>query len=186
MRLLDSLRGHRIRARIAWSVSAATPGGIVDELTHRRSQRERRENRDDGAWDLSWIDVTPFCRIAVFWSVVPGVGSGPSASVYVHESEVMRLDCFGGNEGHMHLNPAQVQALRPARDPRVYFEPGDRTTHVQRAQFELSTNLPAALAANRLRRVNRAEIPTEAVTAAASTMASSMATLVARYGSSTE
>jgi hypothetical protein len=186
MGLLDPLRGHGIRDRIRWFVCAATPGVLLDELTHRRAQRERRENRDDGAWDLTWIDVTPTCRIAVFWSVVPSVGSGPSASVYVHDSEVMRLDCFGADEGHMHLNPTQVQALRSPRDPRVYFDPDERTRHVQRARFELATNFPAALAANRLRRVRRADIPAEAVTAAAATLATTMDTLVDRYGSSAE
>ncbi|MEQ8717521.1 MAG: hypothetical protein RIE08_07900 [Acidimicrobiales bacterium] len=186
MGLLDPLRGHGIRDRIRWFAHAATPSVVLDELTHRRSQRERRENRSDGAWDLSWIEVTPNCRIAVFWSVVPGVGSGPSASVYVHDSEVMRLDCFGADEGHMHLNPTQVEALRPVSDPRVYFEPGDRGRHVQRARFELATNLPAALAANRLRRVRSADIPVEAVTTAAATMATSMAILVDRHGSGVE
>ena len=96
------------------------------------------------------IQLQEACLI-VHWSDFPPVGSGPSASLYVLEEEVMRIDCFGGVDGHMHFNPEQDylnNRLDVARTPRIYFPEGSRQEHIDRAVFELKRNVSAALAMN--------------------------------------
>lgn len=179
------LRGRGLRRKALTVLAGVSPGWILHELRHRHAQKTRREARgeSDGAFDVRWIEIDDVCRIALFWSIVPGVGSGPSASVYVFDSEVLRLDCFGADEGHMHLNPTQVNARRGPSDPRVYFEPAAREDHVDNARFELVTNLGAALAANDLARVRLYEPDPERLQTAAADMAEQMSDLIVKWAS---
>ena len=122
--------------------------------------------------DARIIQVQDACLI-VHWSDFPPVGSGPSASFYVLEEEVMRIDCFGGNDGHMHFNPAQDyfnSRLDLARTPRIYFPEGSRQEHVDRATFELKRNIPAALAMNVLPNIQNYSLDARELEAASEQM----------------
>ncbi len=91
--------------------------------------------------------------IAVYWADVPGVGSGPGASLYVQAEEVMRLDCFGSHMGHMHINPEQGHLMYRHGEhmtARLYFPEGSREEHVERATFEMRNNAFVALQMNAL------------------------------------
>jgi hypothetical protein len=69
-------------------------------------------------------------------------GRGPAASLYIKDVEVLRLDCFGGDQGHMHIN------TRGRVAKRWYFPPGTMAEHIDRGVFELATNVEAVLRLN--------------------------------------
>lgn len=84
----------------------------------------------DGAWvDAYWRDDQ--------------FGRGPAASLYVNDAEVLRLDCFAGSEGHLHVNWDGRLA------ERWYFPEGTVREHIARAAFELATNAQLCLRMNR-------------------------------------
>jgi hypothetical protein len=70
-------------------------------------------------------------------------GRGPAASLHVAGVELLRLDCFGGDQGHLHLD------LGGELSRRWYFPPGSVEDHCERAAFELGRNFAVALAASR-------------------------------------
>ena len=85
------------------------PQPILYRLWHLNRKRRPRTELDS-AMDHRVIDVQTGVRLNVYWADVQNVGRGPGASLFVLLEEVMRIDCFGGNAGHMHINPVQ-QAL---------------------------------------------------------------------------
>lgn len=146
------------------------PQKYVFNLWHR-SLPEKMQFHMQKA-DAHTIQFQDACLI-VHWSDFPPIGSGPSASLYVLGEEVMRLDCFGGNDGHMHFNPAQDylnNRLDAARTPRIYFLEGNRQDHVDRATFELKRNVSAALAMNVLPNIQNYSFDTRELEAAADQM----------------
>ena len=116
----------------------------------------------------------------VYWSDVPNVGRGPSASLFVLGEEVLRLDCFGGSEGHMHLNPEQ-QRFSGRVTARLYFQDGSRVEHVDRVAFELIANTDAALKSNGLSRVRNFPIDQNALADASNQMRHLMQELLERH-----
>ncbi len=110
------------------------------------------------------------------------LGPGPSASLYVLGDEVLRLDCFGdsGLGGHAHINPRQVEtdSFKPAR---LYFPKGDHRQHIDRATFEMTRNVPAALAMNRDPFVRRVKIDEARLLDAAEEMRSTMLEALNRH-----
>jgi hypothetical protein len=79
------------------------------------------------------IPVQPEVDLDVYWRD-DDLGRGPAASLYVRGVEVLRLDCFGGDQGHLHLN------LGDGVSRRWYFQPGTAAEHIDRACFELERN----------------------------------------------
>lgn len=124
------------------------PEPIAYRLLHYHSRRDTRSMlaREGERWKLSPQENV---ILRVHWADVPNVGRGPSASLFVLEEEVLRLDCFGGRQGHMHLNPMQ-QRYCSRLIARLFFPEGPRSEQVDRAAFELVTNYDAALKSNRL------------------------------------
>ena len=121
--------------------------------------------------------------LIVHWSDFPPVGSGPSASLYVLQEEVMRIDCFGGVDGHMHFNPEQDylnNRLDTARTPRIYFPEGSRQDHVDRAVFELKRNVSAALAMNVLPAIQDYSFDFDELEAAAEQMGGLMTNMLVK------
>ena len=93
--------------------------------------------------DVVTIPVQDDVVIEAYWVVLEKEW-GPRASLYVHEHEVLRLDCFGAESGHMHVN---FQGLARYRG-RMYFPQGTVREHIDRGLFELERNLGWALAMN--------------------------------------
>ncbi len=162
------------------------PQPILYRLWHLNRKRRPRTELDS-AMDHRVINVQTGVRLNVYWADVPNVGRGPGASLFVLLEEVMRIDCFGGNAGHMHINPVQ-QALLAGWDttPRVYFPPGTRESHIDRAAFELTRNTPAALQTNQLARIRSVPIEKKNLTDAALEMKAYMNELLARHGGAAE
>lgn len=128
------------------------------------------------------IQVQDACLI-VHWSDFPPVGSGPSASLYVLEEEVMRIDCFGGRDGHMHFNPEQDylnNRLDVARTPRIHFPEGSRQEHVDRAMFELKRNVPTAIAMNVVPEIQNYSLDSKELELAADQMHDLMTKMLAK------
>jgi len=153
------------------------PAALVFWLWHLNTRRRPRYLRGDLS-DLEEIQVQDRAVLYLGWAEVTGVGAGPAASLYVHNEEVLRLDCFGGTAGHMHLNPEQNKLIMTHGSARIYFQPGSREEHVDRAAFELVKNTRGALAANKLSRVRGFELDTEKITAAAERMIEGMRKLI--------
>ena len=91
--------------------------------------------------DLVRLPVQEDVHVEAYWRE-DDQGRGPAASLYVKGVEVLRLDCFGGDQGHMHIN-SQGRVAK-----RWYFPPGSVSEHIERATFELGTNVEAVLRLN--------------------------------------
>ena len=91
--------------------------------------------------DLVRLQVQDGVHLEVYWRS-DEQGQGPAASLYAKTVEVLRLDCFGGDQGHMHIN-AQGRVAK-----RWYFPAGTVADHIERACFELGTNVEACLRLN--------------------------------------
>ncbi len=156
------------------------PSPILYRLWHADCRRKPRTDYDTAS-DLRVTTPQEGVRLEVYWSDVPNVGRGPSASLLVLEEEVLRLDCFGGNEGHMHINPEQVRIILTHYTPRLYFPEGSRKDQIERATFELAVNTACALKLNMLARVREFPIDMAKLAATAGPMAHQMNDLLVSH-----
>lgn len=102
--------------------------------------------------DVRSLALQPCVWLHVYWLTLE-TQAGPSASFIVLGDEVMRLDCLGAGNGHMHLNLRQVRGYREGGAARLYFREQTWNGQIERACFELENNLPYALATNRARNI---------------------------------
>lgn len=174
MRKAPSIQG--VLRRIALIV---LPEPIFFRLLHYIT-RQRPRTALETASDRRKISPQEDVELWVYWSDVPNVGRGPSASLFVLREEVLRLDCFGGSEGHMHLNPEQ-QRFSGRVTARLYFQDGSRAEHVDRVAFELIANTDAALKSNGLSRVRNFPIDQNALADASNQMRLLMQELLERH-----
>ena len=130
--------------------------------------------------DVTSIPVQPGVRLDVYW-LKPPFGPGPAASLYAGRHEIMRLDCLGGEHGHMHLGIADSQRLAPGAAPRLYFCPGTVADHVERAAFDLERNAPFAAATSLRRDVRAVALDPERLRAAGRAMRAAMLALCERH-----
>ncbi len=169
-----------LKSTIKFLASSLLPQPILYRLWHINCRRKPRTKLDT-AFDLRVTTPQEGVRLEVYWSDVPNVGRGPSASLFVLDEEVIRIDCFGGNDGHMHINPEQVRIILRHYPPRLYFPEGSREDHIERATFELATNTPSALKLNMLARVREFPIHMGKLAAAAGQMADEMNDLLVSH-----
>jgi hypothetical protein len=97
--------------------------------------------QSDRKKDLVQYPIQENVLLEVYWRDDAG-GHGPAASLYIHDDEVFRFDCFGGDQGHCHYN------LRQTRGQRWYYEEGTVQENIDRSVFELTKNLPFCLMNN--------------------------------------
>ena len=162
-----------------WSLTVVPPE-LLYRLWHRR-RRGMPRTEDGTTEELRSIAVQDGVYVDVYWTVV-AQGSGPCASLFVLDEEVLRLDCFAGNGAHMHLNPVQLNLPLPWEiTPRIAFPPGNMEAQIERATFELETNTKAALQMNQLARFRKFPIKRAALAEAAKQMKSYMLELAARH-----
>lgn len=158
----------------------AAPLRLGAEVWHRLRRGKPRTELPT-AQDVERIDVQPEVRLEIYWSDVPGVGWGPSASLVVLEEEVLRLDCFGHGRGHMHLNPVQHELI--TRDSaRIWFPDGPIPAQIARGAFELRRNAPTACLSNLLPRIRAFRLDPAALDRAAEAMTARMTALHAKWG----
>lgn len=161
---------------------ATIPAGLLYRLWHKR--RKGLPRTEDGTTDqLKTIAIQDGVRLEVYWSVVEQ-GAGPCASLFVLDDEILRIDCFAGDNAHMHINPVQHNLpLAWHITPRIKFPRGDARAQIERGVFELTRNTPAALQMNQLARLRRFSINGQALKLAGDAMRAYMLELNANLAS---
>jgi hypothetical protein len=91
--------------------------------------------------DLTKFPIQENVWLEVYWRD-DRAGRGPCASLYVRDVELIRFDCFPGDQGHCHVNFEQNRAQR------WYYQPGTARQHIEQSAFDLSKNVPFALRSN--------------------------------------
>jgi hypothetical protein len=91
--------------------------------------------------DLTKLPVQENVWVETYWRDDPA-GRGPCASLYLGDIELLRFDCFDGDQGHCHVNMSQTGGQR------WYYPPGTVRQHIDRTAFEISRNVPFALRTN--------------------------------------
>lgn len=121
----------------------------------------------------------------VYWLAAWEDVAGPGGSLYVHEDEVMRLDCMGPTYGHMHLNINQTSRYPNGEVARLYFSESTYEEQIERAAYELTTNVAYALTVNDDPRVRATRIEKATLEQAAGWMADIMKRLLHSKGRAT-
>src|SRR5437867_2219692 len=88
--------------------------------------------------DLTEYPIQEGVRLEAYWRD-DRAGRGPCASLYVRDVEVLRFDCFGGDQGHCHVNIEQNRGMR------WYYPPGTVRQHIEQSAFDLRKNVPFGL-----------------------------------------
>ncbi len=105
--------------------------------------------------DISHYRVQDHIDLEASWLTTREGQSGPCASLYAYGEEVLRIDCLGGADSHLHINLRQ-QALEPSTQARrFYFQDASVQDHIERAAFELRRNSSFCLALNPDPRIRR-------------------------------
>lgn len=86
--------------------------------------------------DLQAVPLGGDAHLNVYWKQLD-IGHGPAVSVVVHEEEILRVDCFGPDDGHMHA----AFFMPGSGENRLYFPENTREAQIERAVFEITTNL---------------------------------------------
>jgi glycosyltransferase involved in cell wall biosynthesis len=132
--------------------------------------------------ELEVLHVQQDIRVEVYW-IAAKLASGPAASVYVFDDEVMRFDCFGSGRGHMHLNLKQSRLI-PGGGGAFIRISGGTQDDIDRAYFDLNHNLEYCLRLNRNPRVRKIRLNPERLSEAAGWMRDRLTRLAAQYASS--
>jgi len=102
------------------------------ENRHKGRLRPNYEVRND----LRRISAGEGVRIEVFWKDLP-IGRGPAASVFMLDEEILRFDCFGADDGHMH-----AAYFLPVRgESRLRLRETTVEAQIDRTVFEIEHNL---------------------------------------------
>lgn len=110
--------------------------------------------------DLVEYPIQEDVLLQVYWRDDAG-GRGPAASLYVYDDEVMRFDCFGGDNGHCHFN------LRQTRGRRWMYPEGSFEDHIRQSIFDLQKNLTFCLRTHQDERIQEMQISQESIKQAA-------------------
>ena len=116
---------------------------------------------------FDWIEypVQDNVRLEVYWRSDRG-GHGPAASLYFYDDEVLRFDCFGGEEGHCHMNLSQT------RGQRWYYPEAPVKENIKQAGFDLRKNSLFCILSHQDDRIRRLKIDQEKLEVAANQMES--------------
>jgi len=99
--------------------------------------------------DVKLIPVQPESYLAVYYKRY-GTDVGPGVSLYVHENEILRFDCFDNGHGHYHSMPC-LSAF-PGRD-RINITADTVEGQVQQTVDEITRNYAAHLGKHLLRHI---------------------------------
>jgi hypothetical protein len=87
--------------------------------------------------NVEWIRSQPEVDLEVYWKVLP-IGKGPAISFYALGFQILKFDCFGPKDGHFHLFLGWPS---PASEDRIWLPEPSVAAQVERAIFELETNV---------------------------------------------
>ena len=104
--------------------------------------------------DLIEYPIQDNVLLQVYWRDDVG-GRGPAASLYVYDDEIMRFDCFGGDNRHCHFN------LRQTRGRRWMYPKSSFQDHIHQSLFDLRTNLTFCLKTHQDQRIQEMQIAQE-------------------------
>jgi hypothetical protein len=93
------------RAGIAHKVLALNDHFGLDQKTKPRVFPEppwRYQYFFPARQEIVCYRIQPGLYLDVFWKILP-IGKGPALSIFLHEQELLRFDCYGGGKGHYHL-----------------------------------------------------------------------------------
>lgn len=105
---------------------------------HVAPERSEMAANPQPRYDLTRFPVQDDVWVDVYWRD-DSAGRGPCASLYVRELELLRCDCFDGDQGHCHVNFEQNRAQR------WYYPPGSVRQHIEQSAFDLGKNVPFCL-----------------------------------------
>ncbi len=88
--------------------------------------------------DVVIYHIQDHAYLAVYWKDIP-IGKGPCVSLYVHDKEIFKFDCFGEDRGHYHTNIGQLP-LVPRGEDRLYFSERSIEEQLKHAIFEIRRN----------------------------------------------
>jgi hypothetical protein len=184
--MLQKIPGTALH-RFRWLVKQLLPHGVVRLIDRGKRARPRLQRRAEvvGVGPSTILPISEGAFVEVYW-VNEEFGPGPSASVYVADDEVMRLDAFGGRRGHMHFNMHQALQFPEGGVARIYFVEGDIWEHIERAAFELKVNLAYALKTNRDPSIRRLRVDPQKLSVVAERMRDAMRQLMEKHGSAME
>ena len=124
-------------------------------------------------FDWAEYPVQDDVRLEVYWRSDRG-GHGPAASLYFYDDEVLRFDCFGGDEGHCHMNLSQT------RGQRWYYPEGPVKENIKQAGFDIRKNYQFCILSHQDDRIRRLKIDQEKLEVAASQMESRLTEIAAQ------
>lgn len=108
----------------------------IDEKWNRNEHGGRIRANHPSRHDLQAIPIGENARLDVFWKHLD-IGLGPAFSVVINDEEILRVDCFGPDDGHMH-----VAFFMPEKGTnRLYFPENTRSEQIDRGLFEINRNL---------------------------------------------
>lgn len=162
---------RRLRKRF---IKTCCPAIVQRWLKYRRPLPRR--SADPNKHSLQTRRINPGCELEIYW-LDAALGSGPAASLYLLEDEVIRLDCLDTN-AHMHLNMKQARLIPGASSARIWFPAGSFEDHINRAVFELAHNLDYAIKTNVSSRVRQQSPDPQELADAAKWMCFTMKRLV--------
>lgn len=104
--------------------------------------------------DLIELPIQDNVKLQVYWRDDIG-GRGPAASLYIFDEEIMRFDCFGGDNGHCHFN------LRQTHGRRWMYPVGSFEDHIQQSLFDLRNNLNFCIQTHQNEQIQKMKIGNE-------------------------
>jgi len=112
-----------------------------------------------GRYELTDYAIQDKVRVEVYWRD-DRAGYGPAASIYAYDQEILRLDCFGEDNGtkgtgHCHIN------LRQTKARQWQYRPGSVRDHIEQAMHDLQENLNYCLQTNTDEKIQQTIIHSE-------------------------
>ena len=130
-------------------------------LLYRKARKTRLQtgyaDRFPSRRDVKIHVIRPDVELHVFWKVLP-IGRGPAFSLFVHDEEVLKFDCFGKGRGHFH---ACFEHGSSSAESRIHFFEPSAAQQIARVEFELLHNLDYYLQRHPWRRIRATQINPE-------------------------
>lgn len=108
----------------------------VDQQWDRNEHGGRIRANHASRHDIRSIPIGDDARLDIFWKHLD-IGYGPAVSVVIHGEEILRVDCFGPDDGHMHV----AFFMPDEGTSRLYFPENTRAEQIDRGLFEINRNL---------------------------------------------
>lgn len=112
-------------------------------------------------------DIQPGAFLTVYWKSLP-IGCGPGVSLYIHDYEILRCDCFGGRDGHIHTNLRDLTGIQAGSGDHLLFAETSIQDQMDRSLFELRFNSHFHLRRNWNRSVQKFRLDPDRLEAAVS------------------